>query len=216
MCCGVLNRPVELLCGAHLLDLLLKVGDATNDGGAPHSQKSTTSLSVFKVGDSATNLHTALDMYKEHIQEIHGMKIKYAAKKKNKTKHAHHTSLSQILQWAYSLCLPVRRLWVSLQDIWPKWCKWWVHSPKANEIHKITDRHNCLWCLIPSSSLKVSLAEWGRFTTRSLELLRSDHSDFVSSGGGDVKKAKFFNNVIEDYMYFFDILLENVIEVYIH
>ena len=47
----------------------------------------------------------------------------------------------------------------------------------------------------------------------SLESLHSDHSDFVSSGGSHVKRAKFFNNVIEDY--FFDIPLENVKEVYI-
>ena len=40
---------------------------------------------------------------------------------------------------------------------------------------------------------------------RSLESLSSDHSDFLSSGGGDVKKAKLFN---KDY--FFDIPLENV------
>ena len=35
-------------------------------------------VSVFKAGDSTTNLHTALDMYKEHIQEMQGMKLKYA------------------------------------------------------------------------------------------------------------------------------------------
>ena len=44
----------------------------------PNSQKSATLLSVYKAGDSTTNLHTALDMYKEQIDELQGMKLKYA------------------------------------------------------------------------------------------------------------------------------------------
>lgn len=43
---------------------------------APNSMKNTTLLSVFNAGDSTTNLHTALDMYREHIRESQGMKIK--------------------------------------------------------------------------------------------------------------------------------------------
>ena len=46
----------------------------------PNSQKSTTLVSVFKAGDSTTNLHTALDMYREHFQEMQGMKTKYVEK----------------------------------------------------------------------------------------------------------------------------------------
>ena len=41
-----------------------------------NSVKNTALLSVFKAGDSTTNLHTALDMYKEHIKESQGMKLK--------------------------------------------------------------------------------------------------------------------------------------------
>ena len=33
----------------------------------PNSMKRTTLLSVFKAGDSTTNLHIALDMYREHV-----------------------------------------------------------------------------------------------------------------------------------------------------
>ena len=44
----------------------------------PNSQKNTTLLSIFKAGDSITNLHTALDMYKTPITEMQGMKLKYA------------------------------------------------------------------------------------------------------------------------------------------
>lgn len=43
----------------------------------PNSIKNTVLLSVFKAGDSATNLHTALDMYREQIKEAQGMTIKY-------------------------------------------------------------------------------------------------------------------------------------------
>ena len=43
---------------------------------APNSMKNTALLSVFKAGDITTNLHTALDMYREHVKEAQGMKIK--------------------------------------------------------------------------------------------------------------------------------------------
>lgn len=42
----------------------------------PNSVKETTLLSVFRAGDSTMNLHTALDMYQEHIKEAQGMQIK--------------------------------------------------------------------------------------------------------------------------------------------
>ena len=71
-------------------------------------------------------------------------------------------------------------------------------------VHSIiyfSGRHNCLWYLIPSSSLKVPLAVQGRFTERSLESLKLDHNSFLFTGGGDLKKAKLFNNVIEEYFF---------------
>lgn len=42
----------------------------------PNSQKNTVLISIFKAGDNITNLHTGLDMYKEHIEELKGMKLK--------------------------------------------------------------------------------------------------------------------------------------------
>lgn len=42
----------------------------------PNSVKNTALLSVFKAGDSTTNLHTALDMYKEHVSEAQGMTLR--------------------------------------------------------------------------------------------------------------------------------------------
>ena len=42
----------------------------------PNSVKKTVLVSVFKAGDSSSNLHTALDRYKEHIEEAQGMQIK--------------------------------------------------------------------------------------------------------------------------------------------
>ena len=41
------------------------------------SLKNTILVSVFEAGDSTTNLHTALDMYKEHATELQGMPLKY-------------------------------------------------------------------------------------------------------------------------------------------
>ncbi len=42
----------------------------------PNSMKSTDLLSVFKAGDTTTNLHTDLNMFKEHVIEAQGMNIK--------------------------------------------------------------------------------------------------------------------------------------------
>ncbi len=42
----------------------------------PNSVKKTVLVSVFKAGDSTSNLHTALDRYKEPIKEIQGMQLK--------------------------------------------------------------------------------------------------------------------------------------------
>ena len=43
----------------------------------PNSLKSTTLVSVFKAGDSTSNLHIALDMYKEQVTELQGMILEY-------------------------------------------------------------------------------------------------------------------------------------------
>ena len=43
----------------------------------PNSMKNTSLLSVFEAGDTTTNLHTALNLYKEHVVEAQGMEIKY-------------------------------------------------------------------------------------------------------------------------------------------
>ena len=43
----------------------------------PNSQKNTYLLSLFMSGDSTTNLHTVLDMYKDQIAEIQGMNLRY-------------------------------------------------------------------------------------------------------------------------------------------
>ena len=43
----------------------------------PNSVKKTKLLAVFKAGDSTTNLHTALDRYRQHIEEAQGMRIQY-------------------------------------------------------------------------------------------------------------------------------------------
>ena len=44
----------------------------------PNSQKNTTLLAMCMAGDSTANLHLALDMYKEQLQEMEGMELGYA------------------------------------------------------------------------------------------------------------------------------------------
>ena len=40
----------------------------------PNSTQNTTLLAVFRAGDSPINLHTALDQYREPIEEMQGMR----------------------------------------------------------------------------------------------------------------------------------------------
>ena len=58
--------------GQGTFKLNLQLMNTTN----PNSVKRTTLLSVFKADDTTTNLHTALNMYREHVVEAQGMPIK--------------------------------------------------------------------------------------------------------------------------------------------
>ena len=73
----------------------------------------------------------------------------------------------------------------------------------------IIGRHCCLWCTIASGNLKVPLLQRGLSTPRTLESLKADHGRFMSSGG-DMKKAKQFNNVVNAPL--FDIPLDQVMK----
>ena len=68
-------------------------------------------------------------------------------------------------------------------------------------------RHNCLWCTVRSSDLRVPLRLRGRSPARSLESLKSDHQRFVEAGS-NIKNAKEFNNAIREP--FFSIPLDQV------
>ena len=68
-------------------------------------------------------------------------------------------------------------------------------------------RHCCLWCDIRSDQLKIPRADRQRLKKRTLESLKSDHDDFLKAGG-DLKKAKLYNNAISQH--FFDIPLTQV------
>ena len=72
-------------------------------------------------------------------------------------------------------------------------------------------RHCCLWCTIPSAKLAIPIARRGRSPERTLDTLHSDHARFLRDGG-DLKKAKEYNNVIEEHL--FDISLDNVMDAH--
>ena len=57
-------------------------------------------------------------------------------------------------------------------------------------------RHCCLWCLISADQLKVAPSQHGPIEARSTESITDDHQRFMADGG-NIKKAKFFNNAID-------------------
>ena len=85
-----------------------------------------------------------------------------------------------------------------------------VVSIKNVHVHKISfclGRHCCLWCNITSDKLIIPQAS-RRNTNRSLQTLSERHAAFLSAGSGNLKKAKFYDNVIGEY--FFNIPLTQV------
>lgn len=74
--------------------------------------------------------------------------------------------------------------------------------------HPPAGRHCCLYCTIASDQMKVPPASRAKqVTTRTLESLKADHARFMG-GGGNIKQAKFYNNVICPL--YFDIPLDQV------
>ena len=69
-------------------------------------------------------------------------------------------------------------------------------------------RHNCLWCLIPSSKLSEPIVTRGSFPARSLGSLKADHARFITQGHGNLRVAKNFNKVIGEAT--LDFPLDNV------
>ncbi len=82
-------------------------------------------------------------------------------------------------------------------------------------------RHCCLWCTISSTTMQLPLTSTplpqdrqenathrNLSTLRTLETLTTNHTNFLQEGGGNLKKAKEFNNVI--YTRFFNIPLDQV------
>ena len=68
-------------------------------------------------------------------------------------------------------------------------------------------RHSCLWCLATAEEIQLASADRDHVMKRTLQLMKDDYKLFLSDGK-ILKRAKFFNNVIDDV--FFDIPLTQV------
>ena len=56
-------------------------------------------------------------------------------------------------------------------------------------------RHCCLWCLIKGEQLAIPQQQRGSVMLRTTESIVEDHHRFLADGG-NIKKAKYFNNAI--------------------
>lgn len=74
--------------------------------------------------------------------------------------------------------------------------------------YSLIGRHCSLWCEITADKLSEPRKERGRYPARTLQWLQQDHQRFMEEGGGNLKKAKLFNNVISKH--FFDIPIDSV------
>lgn len=69
-------------------------------------------------------------------------------------------------------------------------------------------RHCCLFCTVTSQEMQLPIEQQNNKQVRTLESLNFDLENFQREGG-DVKKAKFFNNVI--HKRYFNVPLDQVI-----
>ena len=73
--------------------------------------------------------------------------------------------------------------------------------------HSPLGRHNCLWCTIRNTELRIPLHVHGRSPARSVESIQNDYQRFVDDGS-QLRRAKEFNNAIGEP--FFSIPLDQV------
>ena len=62
-------------------------------------------------------------------------------------------------------------------------------------VRLLIGRHPCLWCTVIAVKMHLLKDQRGSVTVRSLEHLHSKLAEFEAAGG-DLKKAKEYNNVI--------------------
>ena len=148
-------------------------------------------------------------MYKTHIQEVQGMSIKLVDSLK--AVHRHH--------FVYFNTYSSRKICLFLAGDYEFLCRLYGLSGASGKSNVLPyqgntwyipyiGRHNCLHCIIKSSDLKIPLSERGRSPSRDLQNLAADYNSFSTGGGGHLRNAKHYNNVIQPH--FFDIPLENV------
>lgn len=86
-------------------------------------------------------------------------------------------------------------------------CTFTYHSWTSNFCSVQPGRHPCIWCVIKSADMKIPLSSRGAATKRTVQGIKDDHQRFLEAGG-DIKKAKEFNNCILEPL--FDIPLSQV------
>ena len=64
-----------------------------------------------------------------------------------------------------------------------------------------TGRHPCLYCTVTKKQMQLSLNSRSKSPLRTLSTLKDDYRRFIVDGGGDIKNAKFFNNVINEALF---------------
>lgn len=62
-------------------------------------------------------------------------------------------------------------------------------------------RHSCLWCVIKSSDMHIPLSSREDSRRRTVQGIVDNHKRFMQAGG-DIKKAKEYNNCISEPFFF--------------
>jgi len=86
----------------------------------PYSTRNSCLIAVFKAGDSPANLHTALDQYRKHIEELQGMKWRFVISKIIIV--LHRNGILSLIQRLDNTTLLYWGLRLSLHHVWTHWC----------------------------------------------------------------------------------------------
>ena len=73
------------------------------------------------------------------------------------------------------------------------------HKHIKNCMH--AGRHCCLYCEITSEAMRTPLSQRGHSPSRTLDSLQCDYLQFMAQGGGNIRNAKHFKNVIASSLF---------------
>ena len=173
----------------------------------PNSCKNSCVFAVFEAPDTAANLHIALETFRSEIDDLCGKELwRY----NSQSMHISHFIIilrqgeegKGVSLWRLCISLHYVRSLRSIRYYIFKHVIYMIVNIILRNAYTLclSGRHSCLWCHIRTDDMKVPRKTRGPSQERSLDTLAHDYQQYLAAGG-DIRKAKDFNNVIGPYVF---------------